>query len=162
MKRKVFITLSGILLLAFVSFCLSSLMTPKKTTLWQGILDGFEESGVAPDEIVWKHISYYDDDRNDFRFPADDEVFGSTLEAFDNIQVRRALTKGEYGEFHYLSIHGQYKGTLKEGVYRTYEIGADIRKMQNDNILVNIYGVKNRTLYFQSLSEVPPFIELFE
>ncbi len=162
MKRKVFITLSGILLLAFVSFCLSSLVTPKKNTLWQGILDGFEESGVAPDEIVWKHISYYDDDRNDFHFPADDEVFGSTLEAFENIQVRRALTKGEYGEFHYLSIHGQYKGTLKEGVYRTYEIGADIRKMQNDNILVNIYGVKSRTLYFQSLSEVPPFIELFE
>ena len=162
MKRKVFITLSGILLLAFVSFCLSSLVTPQKTTLWQGILGGFEEDGVKTDEIVWKHISYYDDDRNDFHFPADDEVFGSTLEAFENIQVRRALTKGEYGEFHYLSIHGQYKGTLKEGVYRTYEIGADIRKMQNDNILVNIYGVKSRTLYFQSLSEVPPFIELFE
>lgn len=162
MKRKVFITLSGILLLAFVSFCLSSLVTPKKTTLWQGILGGFEEDGVKTDEIVWKHISYYDDDRNDFHFPADDEVFGSTLEAFENIQVRRALTKGEYGEFHYLSIYGQYKGTLKEGVYRTYEIGADIRKMQNDNILVNIYGVKSRTLYFQSLSEVPPFIELFE
>ena len=162
MKRKVFITLSGILLLAFVSFCLSSLVTPKKTTLWQGILDGFEEDGVAPDEIVWKHISYYDDDRNDFHFPAEGEGFDSILSALQDIQVRRTLTKGEYGEFHKLRIHGQYKGTLKEGVYRTYEIGADIRKMQNDNILVNIYGVKNRTLYFQSLSEVPPFIELFE
>ena len=161
MKRKIFITLSGILLLAFVSFCLSSLVTPKKTTLWQGILDGFEESGVAPDEIVWKHISYYDDDRNDFHFPADDEVFGSTLEAFENIQVRRALTKGEYGEFHKLRIHGQYKGALKDGIYKVYEIKANITAMEGGKILAEISGIRSRALYFQCLSEVPPFAEFF-
>ena len=36
MKRKVFITLSGILLLAFFAFCLSSLVTPKKPPFGRG------------------------------------------------------------------------------------------------------------------------------
>ena len=161
MKRKVFITLSGILLLAFVSFCLSSLVTPKKTTLWQGILDGFEEDGVAPDEIVWKHISYYDDDRNDFHFPAEGEGFDSILSALQDIQVRRTLTKGEYGEFHKLRIHGQYKGALKDGVYKVYEIKANITAMEGGKILAEISGIRSRALYFQSLSEVPPFAEFF-
>lgn len=162
MKRKIFITLSGILLLAFVSFCLSSLVTPKKTTLWQGILDGFEEDGVKTDEIVWKYADYYDDDMREFSEPAEGEGFDSILSALQDIQVRRTLTKGEYGEFHKLRIHGQYKGTLKDGVYKVYEIKANITAMEGGKILAEISGIRSRALYFQSLSEVPPFIELFE
>lgn len=162
MKRKVFITLSGILLLAFVSFCLSSLVTPKKTTLWQGILGGFEEDGVKTDEIVWKYADYYDDDMREFSEPAEGEGFDSILSALQDIQVRRTLTKGEYGEFHKLRIHGQYKGALKDGVYKVYEIKANITAMEGGKILAEISGIRSRALYFQNLSEVPPFIELFE
>ena len=162
MKRKVFITLSGILLLAFVSFCLSSLVTPKKTTLWQGILGGFEEDGVKTDEIVWKYADYYDDDMREFSEPAEGEGFDSILSALQDIQVRRTLTKGEYGEFHKLRIHGQYKGALKDGVYKVYEIKANITAMEGGKILAEISGIRSRALYFQCLSEVPPFIELFE
>lgn len=161
MKRKVFITLSGILLLAFVSFCLSSLVTPKKTTLWQGILGGFEEDGVKTDEIVWKYADYYDDDMREFSEPAEGEGFDSILSALQNIQVRRTLTKGEYGEFHKLRIHGQYKGALKDGVYKVYEIKANITAMEGGKILAEISGIRSRALYFQCLSEVPPFAEFF-
>ena len=161
MKRKVFITLSGILLLAFVSFCLSSLVTPKKTTLWQGILGGFEEDGVKTDEIVWKYADYYDDDMREFSEPAEGEGFDSILSALQDIQVRRTLTKGEYGEFHKLRIHGQYKGTLKDGVYKVYEIKANITAMEGGKILAEISGIRSRALYFQSLSEFPPFAEFF-
>ena len=161
MKRKVFITLSGILLLAFVSFCLSSLVTPKKTTLWQGILGGFEEDGVKTDEIVWKYADYYDDDMREFSEPAEGEGFDSILSALQDIQVRRAFTKGEYGEFHKLRIHGQYKGALKDGVYKVYEIKANITAMEGGKILAEISGIRSRALYFQSLSEVPPFAEFF-
>lgn len=161
MKRKVFITLSGILLLAFVSFCLSSLVTPKKTTLWQGILGGFEEDGVKTDEIVWKYADYYDDDMREFSEPAEGEGFDSILSALQDIQVRRTLTKGEYGEFHKLRIHGQYKGALKDGVYKVYEIKANITAMEGGKILAEISGIRSRALYFQCLSEVPPFAEFF-
>ena len=161
MKRKVFITLSGILLLAFFAFCLSSLVTPKKTTLWQGILDGFEEDGVKTDEIVWKYADYYDDDMREFSEPAEGEGFDSILSALQNIQVRRTLTKGEYGEFHKLRIHGQYKGALKDGVYKVYEIKANITAMEGGKILAEISSIRSRALYFQSLSEVPPFAEFF-
>lgn len=161
MKRKVFITLSGILLLAFVSFCLSSLVTPKKTTLWQGILGGFEEDGVKTDEIVWKYADYYDDDMREFSEPAEGEGFDSILSALQDIQVRRTLTKGEYGEFHKLRIHGQYKGALKDGVYKVYEIKANITAMEGGKILAEISGIRSRALYFQSLSEFPPFAEFF-
>lgn len=48
MKRKVFITLSGILLLAFVSFCLSSLVTPKKTPFGRGFWTDLRSPASLP------------------------------------------------------------------------------------------------------------------
>ena len=110
---------------------------------------------------MWKYADYYDDDMREFSEPAEGEGFDSILEALQDIQVRRTLTKGEYGEFHKLRIHGQYKGALKDGVYKVYEIQANITAMEGGKILAEISGIRSRALYFQSLSEFPPFAEFF-
>lgn len=162
MKRKVFITVCGILLIALAAFCLSSLATPEKTTLWQAIIKGLEGAGVKTDEIVWKDAAYYDDDGDDCRARADEQAFGQLVEVLKNIEVRRTLTKGEHDEFERLSLDGQYKGTLKEGVHKVYEVDVYVEKMKDGRLFVDIDGVGRRTLYFKSFTALPDFRDFFK
>lgn len=110
---------------------------------------------MKPGGIVWKNAGYYDSNGNDCRVRADEQSFGELVEALKNIEIRRTLTKGEYGDFNTLFSDGQYKGTLKEGVHRVCEIKAYVRRMQGGRMLLRINGTRPRARYFQSFTELP-------
>lgn len=102
MKKKVFLVLTGILILALACYLVSSFMVGGEKDLYEVLNGQIEELFLDPERVEWQEFSYMPDDSVGGylkSFELDGEKIEHLMKYLSSVTVKKSVSEGGISEF---------------------------------------------------------------
>ena len=160
MKKKVFLVLTGILILALACYLVSALMIGGEQDLYEVLNGQIEELFLDPERVEWQEFSYLPKNMTIAQlesFELDGEKIENLMAYLSSVTVKKSVSEGGISEF--ASLTGLH--TTESGDCCTVSVMFCRTSENRLYLLVSSRGHTRENFYNITSGEYPDFESLF-
>ena len=160
MKKKVFLVLTGILILALACYLVSALMVGGEQDLYEVLNGQIEELFLDPERVEWQEFSYLPKNMTIAQlesFELDGEKTERLMACLSSVTVKKSVLEGGISEF--ASLTGLH--TDENGNSCTVSVMFSRASENRLYLLVSSRGHTRENFYNITSGEYPDFESLF-